>query len=260
MNTTWSAAPVRYPPLAAFGELLRTEWLLVFRQRKGLVAGLALPLLLLVIFGSIPVFGKPEKVLDGFTYLDAYLPVLVAMSMSNLGLIGMPGQLAGYREAGILRRLSTTPLPPSWVLGAQLIINVCVGAVSILIVLILGVVAFSLRMPQNPGAFVLSSLLTIAAVFTLGLWIAAVARSSKEASWISGGLFYPLMFFAGLWLPQPVMPAVLRHVSDYTPLGASVQAIQSAVLGPFPPASALLVMAAYAAVFGILAVRSFKWE
>jgi ABC-2 type transport system permease protein len=260
MNTTWPVRPARFPPRSAFTELLRTEWLLLLRQRKALITGLGLPVLLLVIFGSIPVFGKPQKVFDGLTYLDVYLPVLVAMSMNNLGLFGLPVLLAGYRESGILRRLSTTPLPPSWVLGAQLIINFCVAAASILIVVVLGVTALSMHPPQNPGAFILSSLLTVAALFSLGLWIAAIARTSKAASWISGYFFYPLVFFAGLWIPQPVMPAALRHISYYTPLGASVQALWSAVQGPFPPASSLLVMAAYAAVFGVLAVRSFKWE
>jgi ABC-2 type transport system permease protein len=172
----------------------------------------------------------------------------------------LPGVLAGYREGGTLRRLSTTPLPPSWVLGVQLLINFCMAAVSIVIVVVLGVAAFSLRPPENPGAFVLSSLLTIAALFSLGLWIGAITRTAKAANLIGLCFFYPLMFFAGLWIPQPLMPASLRDISDYTPLGASVQALQSAMQGPFPPASSLLVLAGYALLFGVLAVRSFKWE
>ena len=51
-----------------------------------------------------------------------------------------------------------------------------------------------------------------------------------------------------------------RDVSDYTPLGASVQAIQDSVQGTFPPAAALLTMAAYTIMFGYLAVRTFRWE
>jgi ABC-2 type transport system permease protein len=56
------------------------------------------------------------------------------------------------------------------------------------------------------------------------------------------------------------MPTVLRDMSDLTPLGASVQAITSATQGAFPPATSLLVLAAYALVFGLLAVRFFRWE
>lgn len=56
-------------------------------------------------------------------------------------------------------------------------------------------------------------------------------------------MFYPMMFFAGLWGPQQIMPTMPRDISDYTPLGASVQAIQRSMRGAFPPAPALSGMA-----------------
>jgi ABC-2 type transport system permease protein len=56
------------------------------------------------------------------------------------------------------------------------------------------------------------------------------------------------------------MPAALRHIGQLTPLGASVQALQSASQGNFPSAGSLLVLAAYAVCFALLAVRSFRWE
>lgn len=68
------------------------------------------------------------------------------------------------------------------------------------------------------------------------------------------------MFFAGLWLPRALMPPVLQTISNYTPLGAAVQAIQDSVLQGFPPAMPLLVLAAYPLVFGYLARRFFRWE
>jgi ABC-2 type transport system permease protein len=73
-------------------------------------------------------------------------------------------------------------------------------------------------------------------------------------------LFFLLMFFAGLWVPRAVMLAVLRYISDVTPLGASVEALQSAMRGAFPPATSLLVLAAYAVIFGLLALCFFRWE
>jgi hypothetical protein len=39
-----------------------------------------------------------------------------------------------------------------------------------------------------------------------------------------------------------------------------VQAIQSAVPGTFPSATSLLVLVAYAVVFGLLAIRFFRWD
>jgi ABC-2 type transport system permease protein len=72
--------------------------------------------------------------------------------------------------------------------------------------------------------------------------------------------FFPLMFFAGLWLPRALMPALLLNISNYTPLGATVQAVQYSMQTGFPPAAPLLVLAAYALVFGFLARHFFRWE
>jgi ABC-2 type transport system ATP-binding protein len=68
------------------------------------------------------------------------------------------------------------------------------------------------------------------------------------------------LFFAGLWLPRALMPDVLLTISNYTPLGAAVEAIQSSMLQGFPPTAPLLVLAGYALVFGFLARRFFRWE
>ena len=56
------------------------------------------------------------------------------------------------------------------------------------------------------------------------------------------------------------MPAVLLDVSNYTPLGAAVEAIQDSIRTGFPPIAPLLVLAAYALVFAFLARRFFRWE
>ena len=73
-------------------------------------------------------------------------------------------------------------------------------------------------------------------------------------------LFFPMMFFAGLWLPIAAMPAVLQHISHVTPLGAAVQALQDAVQGHLPHPLQLITLAAYALVFGLVAARLFRWE
>jgi ABC-2 type transport system permease protein len=94
----------------------------------------------------------------------------------------------------------------------------------------------------------------------MGICIAAFVRNDAVAQGIGGFLFFALLFFGGLWLPRPLMPAVLLNISDWTPLGASVGAMQSAMQGSFPSLQSLLVLVIYSTVFGFLAVRFFKWE
>jgi len=185
---------------------------------------------------------------------------LIVFLVAMLSLISLPVHLATYREQGILRRMSTTPVPPAWMLTAQVIINLALTVVALTILVLAGTAGFGLGAPKAAGGFTLALILTIAAMFAIGLWLSAVARTTGWASAIGQLLLYPLLFFAGLWLPQERMAPVLRHISDWSPSGASVHALQSSMQGIFPSTQSLLVMVGWAVVFGFLAVRFFRWE
>ena len=249
-------APVR----AAFWRLVASEWRLTLRNPVALVWGVGFPILLLAIFGSLPATTKPDAALGGLSFFEVYLPVMIALSLGLLALIGLPVPVTSYRELGVLRRMATTPVPLSWLLGAQVVVNLVLLLVAVLMI-VLGGVGLGAHLLLQPLGFVLSVLLAAAAMFALGLWVAAIARTQRAAGAIGAALFYPMMFFAGVWLPREVMPPALRTVSDLTPLGSAVHAIDMSMLtGQFPPAESLLVMAAWAVIFGWLSVRMFKWE
>jgi ABC-2 type transport system permease protein len=244
---------------SATATLTRIETRLFLRERAGLIWGLGFPPLLLVILG---VLGgkKADKDLDGLTLAGTYLPIVIAFSVAMLALNAMPPVLGSYRERGVLRRMSTTPVPPSRLLAAQVMINVVVAAITTVLVLIIGRVAFDVGLPRQAGGFLLALVLAAAGLFAVGLTIAALAPSGKVANAAGAITFFPMMFFAGLWVPRAVMPDVLRHVSDYTPLGAAVQALQDSARGQVPHALHLAVLAGYAVVFGVAATRLFRWE
>ena len=64
--------------------------------------------------------------------------------------------------------------------------------------------------------------------------------------------FCPLSFFAGLFVPLQVLPAFLRHVGEWTPLGAAVDATQRAMKTGRPTPSSLVVPAIYALIFAVV--------
>jgi ABC-2 type transport system permease protein len=247
-------------PRAAFGAIFRNEARLVWRQPAGAIAAIGISLLILVIFGELSLFQRPSSRLDGLTPFQIYIPILISFSIGVLALVYLPGPLVSYREQGILRRLSVTPVPASWVLAAQLLVQACLMLIAVLIIMVTSVAFFGQHAPGNPGGYLLALALSIAALFAMGLCIAAVARTSGAARGISAAVFYPLMFFGGLYYPMQLMPSVMLDISHFTPLGAAVQAIVYPMFGEFPPTSSLLVLAAYALVFGFLAKRFFRWE
>ena len=250
------------PPTApgvAFGQLVRNEARLAWRQPTSLIGGLALPTVLLVVFSLIPTFRQPQASLGGFSPLEEYVPILIGFSLAMLALFGLPIPLVSYRQLGVLRRLSTTPVPPSWLLAAQGVVQLGVALAGIAGILVAGA-ALGTPAPASPGGFALAVVLSVAGLFPLGLLTAAVARTANGASVIGRLVLIPMLFFAGLWWPRELMPAMLRDVSDYVPLGAAVEAIQDSMRGPLPPAAPLLVLTGYAVLFGFLATRLFRWE
>jgi ABC-2 type transport system permease protein len=237
-----------------------TELKLFARERIGPVWGVGFPLLLLIIFGSIPSFSHPRQALGGLTELDVYVPILIAFVVAMLSLNALPPVLAGYREKGILRRLETTPVGPVRVLAAQLAVNFAAAAVTVTLILAVARLGYGVVLPRQLAGFILAALLGAVTLLAVGLFVAAAAPTGRAANAIGAILFFPMMFFAGLWLPIAQMPSVLRHISHATPLGAAVQALQDSAQGHWPHPLQLLTMAAYAVVFGLAAARLFRWE
>lgn len=244
----------------AFGKIVLNQARLAWRRPIGLIGGVGIPVLLLVIFGELPSFQRPAASLGGLTVFDVYLPVLIVFVLAMTALLGLPIPLTSQRELGVLRRLSTTPVPPSWLLAAQGAVQLCVALAGLAVIFTAGTAAFGAPAPDNAGGLVLSIAASIAGLFPIGLVVAAMAPTANAASVIGRLLFFPLLFFAGMWLPRPMMPGVLLGISNYTPLGAAVEAIQDSMFSGFPPAAPLLVLAAYAAVSGSAARRLFRWE
>jgi ABC-2 type transport system permease protein len=244
----------------AFKMIVRNEARIAMRRPVALIGGVAVPLVLLVIFGKVPVFRQPAASLGGQSYFDQYVPILMAFGIAMLALMGLPIPLVTSRQLGVLRRLSTTPVPPSWLLAAQAVVQASAAVALVAIVLVLTIVGYHMPAPVSPAGLALSLVLTIAALFSIGLMVAARVPTSGAANVTGRLLFFPLMFFAGLWLPRALMPPMLRDISNYTPLGAAVQALQSSMQQGFPSIAPLLVLAGYAVVFSFLAKRFFRWE
>jgi hypothetical protein len=61
-------------PRSAFGKLLQSETKVAWRVPLGLVLGAAVPVLVLVIFGTIPAMNKPAGSLGGLAYFSVCPP------------------------------------------------------------------------------------------------------------------------------------------------------------------------------------------
>jgi ABC-2 type transport system permease protein len=156
--------------------------------------------------------------------------------------------------------MSTTPVSPAMLLTAQVLTGLLMALVSGALVTAVGRLVFDVALPRQLTGYAVAFFLVAVALFAIGLFIAAVAPSGKAGNAIGAIAFFPVMFFAGLWLPREAMPALLQRIGDYTPLGAGEHALHDAAIGLWPHTGQLAVLVGYVVVFGLAAARMFRWE
>lgn len=246
--------------MPALWRLAASETKLFFREPLSAFAVLAVPPLLLVVLGAIPSFREPEAGLVGLRVIDLYTPIVIAAAITMAAVTVLPAQFAAYREKGVLRRMRTTPVKPTAMLGGQLLMCTVMSVVTMLLVLAVARLAFDVSLPQKSATYVAVYVLAALGMFAVGLFLAALAPTGKTANATGLVLFFPIMFFAGLWIPRDSMNNVLRTISDFTPMGAGVQALQDAAGGDWPQLLHVAVMLGWTIVAGGLAARYFRWE
>jgi ABC-2 type transport system permease protein len=246
--------------MSATTAVLKAEARLFRREPGVLFWVIAFPSVLLVILGSVSSFREASADLGGLRMIDIYVPVLVLVALIMAGVQTMPPVITGYRERGILRRMSLTPVRPRALLGAQMGLNGAAAILSALLCLTIGRVVFDVRLPQQAFGYVVALLLTATAALALGALVSALARTAKIAGAIGSVVFFPSLFCAGLWIPVRSMPDLMAHIVVLTPFGAAARALDQASTGQWPDWSHLGVLAGWAVVLTAVAARWFRWE
>lgn len=246
------------PGPRAWLELIRCEAKMVARDTAGLVVPIGLPLLILVMSASTA--GR-EVVVNGRTALDVFvLPLVFAIVMATIGIINMPSFLALYRRTGILRRLSVTPASPAMVLFAQVVVSALQTAVGIGVALVVALAAFDAHLPARPGAALGVVLLAMAAMYAMGMIVAAVAPTPNSAVAIGLVTFFAFGALGGMFGGRAGLPDALATLGGWLPFGATVEALGHAWAGgAIDPAHPIALVAAVIVGVAVSTVL-FRWE
>ena len=251
---------------SAFGTLFITELKVWLREPTAVFFALIFPSLLLLGLGlAIPAFSEPmvdaPPPWNDAPGVTSYLPTIIALAVGTISLTTMPVQFATFREKGILKRLSTTPMPPRNLVGVHMVINVLALAVSAGAGVVGGMVVLGVPFAADPLTVLLVLVLSTTAMFSLGMLIAARAEKGQTASGLGMLVYFPSLMFSGVWVPLDLMPDWMREIGLYLPLGASAQGLTAGWFGTdgFPLAQ-VLVLAAWTLVLFPLGVKLFRWE
>ena len=261
---------LRLPGIVQTGLVMgRLEVRAFFRERQTVMFVFALPVVMLVMLGSI--FGH-QVTSHGVTVGTLFTAGMIAggvaaTSFQNLGLT-----IAAERDMGMLKRLRGTPMAPAaYFLSKVVLVLVCTVA-EVAVLVAVGVAFYHLHLPDTAARW-----WTLAWVLTLGTVacsLAGIAISSLPKSRTSAApvIMLPLVvlqFISGVYVPFNNVPPWLQHIAAVFPLKWMSQGLRSVFLPnaavAVEPAhswqlgSIALVLAAWIAGGLVLCVTTFRW-
>lgn len=216
--------------MRAFRNLYKTEMKLYLREPLATFFTLGFPLMMLFLFGGI--YGnEPVALFSGRGSVDVSVPSWTAMIIGTTGLMSLVPLIAGYRERGILRRFSSTPLSPLTYLAAQGSVLLTMTAAGMAVLIVAAELGFNLRFSGNPIHVAAAFLLASFSFFALGLMLAGILPTYRTASAVTMVIFYPMLFLSGAGLPRELLPETMKRIGDAFPMTYAVTLLKGLWFG-----------------------------
>ena len=205
---------------------LSYEQRIFWRSREAAVFVFIFPILLYSLLVSVY-----SDDIDGVPSADVLLAGLFGYGAANTAFAGLAIILVGRREAGILKRLRSTPLPPATYIAAVLTSTLLVFTLQTIGLLALGTLVFGASAPANALGFAGAVVLGVACFAGLGVGAAALIRSAEGVSAVVNVIVLPMAFLSGSFGPRTELPPFLNAVADVLPLTYFLDIVNGVYLG-----------------------------
>lgn len=247
--------------MKAFSTIFRTEFKLSMRDMNIPVFGIVFPVIVAVVVGLV---AGNNPAYDGADYssIAQSFGAFAAIAICATGLMGVPLQVADYRNKKILKRYMVTPVSPALLLIVQFAINFVMSLISLATLFAICGIFWGYRMPGSFWLFFASYLFVTICIYSLGMMLASVAPDAKRADLLCTLVYFPMLFFSGATIPYEIMPVTAQRVMDILPLTQGIKLMKAASLGiPFDGIwLPILVLSVVTVICIALSIRFFRWE
>jgi ABC-type multidrug transport system permease subunit len=199
----------------------------------------------------------------GSRYIDFLIPGLIALNTMGGGLWGIGFMLVNLRISKLLKRFAATPMPRRDFLLALLGTRLTFLIPDLTVLLLLGTLMFHMPIRGNLGLVVLVSVVGALAFAGIGLLIACRTATTEAASGLMNLVMLPQYLFSGVFFASERFPDAAQPFIQALPLTQLVGALRRVILegaGPLDVAPALAILAAWAVLTFVLALRFFRWS
>ena len=217
--------------------LVQVELKKLYRDPTILAVMLLMPVGLTLVFylafrdlpSDIPTLSQFELMVPGtMGYGVIYMGMMVALALCE------------YRDAGLLKRLQSTPTSPLEYMGSLIIAYTFIGIFQALIVLLLSYILGFRPQGGLPGLVLVCGFLGLLAITSVGLGLitATFAKNAGAAGGLSVIFIVPMMVFGTL---LAVFNDMTRTIAKFTPNYYVTDALRLLFIGA--PLSTRIIMA-----------------
>ena len=241
-----------------FWRMYQVEQKIFFRSPDVILFNLIMPLVTLILITIIA--GNKDAADSGLTYLQSAYVALSTVGICCSAFMSIPITIVECRSQGVLRRMYCSPCSPARLLACDTLCSGVLAALSTLI-LTLAAVVFGYRMQGNVLVYIALWLLTMISMFSIGLMVASLCRTTKSMNVVTSLLYFPMLLFSGATIPAEVFPAWFQAVAKLMPLGLGIDLLKSVSIGCYDRITVpVITLIAITIICGTVAVKTFRWE
>ena len=242
-----------------------------FRERESVVFTFSLPMLLMLIFGSV-FDGDIAPGID-VTFSQYFLAGMIASGLVYSAFQQLAIAIPTERDDGTLKRIQGTPMPKASYFLGKLGVVLVVYCGQVFLLLLIGVALFGVTLPETAWqwfTFVWVSALGLALCTLLGIAFSSLPRNGRSASaWVTPVVLV-LQFTSGVFFVFRDLPSWMQTFASIFPLKWMTQGMRSVFLpGEFAsrePAAVwelpqvAVMMVLWTVVGLVLALTTFRWQ
>jgi len=245
--------------------LLKLTWLetkIFMREPMGAIGTILIPVIAFLGLGRLAGRTLSPESASGSALARIGLPVFAAILIALSAVISLVTIIAIYREGGILKRLRATPLRPTTILAAHVVVKLMLTAATLALMVAAGRRYYPAGVNVSVVSVTFALLLATWSILAIGFIIASVVPTARFAQPIGAALFYPMVALSGLFVPIAAMPPGVQLLARLMPLTYAVSLLKGVWQGEAWSAH-LGDVAALIVVFGVsvaISSKVFRWE
>ncbi len=233
----------------------RLERKLFWRNPSAAFFNFLLPLLFLAFFGAI-LHGKQKD-------LNVIVPGIAGMAVMATTFTALAFNMTFLREQGILKRIRGTPIPSFSYLAGIAGNAITNTAIQIVIIAVAGRVFFGTGWPRDYFELFVFVSAGVICFASLGVAFSHAIPNFDSAPAYVNAVFLPVIFVSGVFYDAANAPGFLKGIAEALPLKHLIDGLSGSMVKGTSLStniSALGVIAVWAALGILLAVRGFSWE